>query len=71
VRKSRIFIGFSIPGLWDFHILLYRQGARTLEAKERKKFHEVSRRRIFYNVRWHPYGCDITVFSDLVGSFLS
>jgi hypothetical protein len=36
-----------MPGLRDFHMLLYRQGATVLEAKKRKKFHEVSRRRIF------------------------
>jgi hypothetical protein len=36
-----------MPGLWDFPMLLYRKGAVVLEAKERKKFHEVSRRRIF------------------------
>jgi hypothetical protein len=36
-----------MPGLEDFRMLLYRQGAATLEAKKRKKFHEVSRRRIF------------------------
>jgi hypothetical protein len=57
-----------MPGLRDFHMLLYGQGAATLEAKKRKKFHEVSRRGIFWNVRWRPYGCDLTGFSDLVGS---
>jgi hypothetical protein len=36
-----------MPGMRDFRMLLYRQGATTLEAKKRKKFHEVSRRRTF------------------------
>jgi hypothetical protein len=27
-----------MPGSWGFHRLLYRQGATTFEAKERKKF---------------------------------
>jgi hypothetical protein len=36
-----------MPGSRDFCMLLYRQGAVTFEAKKRKKFHEVSRRRIF------------------------
>jgi hypothetical protein len=57
-----------MPSLQDFRMLLYRQGATVLEAKKRKKFHEVSRRRIFYNVKLCSYGCDLTGFFDLVGS---
>ena len=57
-----------MPGSQDLHMFLYRQGVMIFEAKERKKFHEVSRRIILWSVRWNPYGCDSTDFSDLVGS---
>jgi hypothetical protein len=60
--------GCSIAGLRDFRRLLYRQGAAAFESQKRKEVQEVSRRGIFWNVRWHPYGYDPTDFSDLVGS---
>jgi hypothetical protein len=66
-----ISVGCSIAGLWDFRRLLYRQGAATFESQKRKQVQEVSRRGIFWNVRWRPYGYNPTDFSDLVGSFLS
>jgi hypothetical protein len=63
-----ISIGFSIVGPQDFRRLLYKQGAAVFESQKRKGVQEVSRRGIFWNVRWHPYGYDPTDFSDLVGS---
>jgi hypothetical protein len=60
--------GCSIAGLRDFCRLLYRQGATAFESQKRKEVQEVSRRGIFWNVRWRPYGYDPTDFFDLVGS---
>jgi hypothetical protein len=68
MRKSMISAGCSIAGLWDFYRLLYRQGAVAFESQKRKEVQEVSRREIFWNVRWRSYGYDPTDFSDLVGS---
>jgi hypothetical protein len=60
--------GFSIAGLQYLCKMLYRQGAMAFESQKRKEVQEVSRKGIFWNVRWHLYGYDPTDFSDMVGS---
>jgi hypothetical protein len=52
--------GCSIASLRDFCRMLYRQVAAAFESQKRKEVQEVSRRGIFWNVRWHSYGYDPT-----------
>jgi hypothetical protein len=68
MQKSMISASCSIAGPWDFHRLLYREGVAAFESQKRKEVQKVSRRGIFWNVRWRLYGYDPTEFYDLVGS---
>jgi hypothetical protein len=44
------------------------QDAAAFEIQKRKEVQEVSRRGIFWNVRWRSCGYAPTDFSNLVGS---